>query len=75
MAKLPGLAKTFARRWRIVEVDTWDNDFLDLVGQAHLTFKGKSNGDCLWCAEGFCRRSLRRARRFGRRRVLMGTAR
>ncbi|WP_084555553.1 hypothetical protein [Mesorhizobium sp. LNHC232B00] len=31
MAKVPGFAKAFAGRWRIVEMDVWDNDFLDLV--------------------------------------------
>ena len=28
MAKVPAFAKAFAGRWRIVEMDTWDNDFL-----------------------------------------------
>jgi len=32
-------AKAFAGRWRIVETDNWDNDFLDLVEEAHLTFE------------------------------------
>ena len=40
MAKIPAFAKAFTGRWRIVEMDVWDNDFLDLVEQAHLTFKG-----------------------------------
>ncbi|MGY4257366.1 hypothetical protein ACVI1L_004434 [Bradyrhizobium sp. USDA 4516] len=44
MAKVPGFAKAFAGRWRIVEMDNWDSDFLDLVGEAHLTFRGKSDG-------------------------------
>jgi hypothetical protein len=43
MAKVPALAKTFAGRWRIVESDTWDNDFLDLVEKAHITFRGSAN--------------------------------
>ena len=73
MAKVPGFAKAFAGRWRIVEMDNWDSDFLDLVEEAHLTFEGKS--DCLRCAEGLSRRPLRRARRFGLRGVLMGRAR
>ena len=38
MAKVPALAKAFAGRWRIVEMDVWDKDFLDLVEEAHLTF-------------------------------------
>ena len=40
MARVPAFAKAFAGRWRIVEMDTWDNEFLDLVEEAHLTFKG-----------------------------------
>ena len=34
MAKLPAFAKAFAGRWRIVEMDVWDKDFLDLVETA-----------------------------------------
>jgi hypothetical protein len=45
MAKVPTFAKTFAGRWRIVEMDTWDNDFLDLVEKAHVTFRGRANGE------------------------------
>ncbi len=41
MAKLPAFAKAFAGRWRIVEMDVWDKDFLDLVETAHLTFKAR----------------------------------
>ena len=40
MAKLPAFAKAFVGRWRIVEMDVWNKDFLDLVETAHLTFKG-----------------------------------
>ena len=40
MAKVPGFAKAFAGRWRIIEMDNWDSDFLDLVEEAHLTFDG-----------------------------------
>jgi hypothetical protein len=45
MAKMPGFAKAFAGRWRIVEMDNWDSDFLDLVEAAHLTFEGMSDGE------------------------------
>ena len=31
MTKLSAFAKAFAGRWRIVETDVWDKDFLDLV--------------------------------------------
>lgn len=40
MAKIPAIAKAFAGRWHIVEMDVWDNDFLGLVEETHLTFKG-----------------------------------
>jgi hypothetical protein len=45
MAKVPAFAKALAGRWRIVEMDVWDKDFLDLVETAHLTFKGAADGE------------------------------
>ena len=54
MAKLPAFAKAFAGRWRIVEMDVWDKDFLDLVETAHLTFKGATDGEIAFGAlKGF----------------------
>jgi hypothetical protein len=54
MAKLPAFAKAFAGRWRIVEMDVWDKDFLDLVETAHLTFKGAADGEIAFGAlKGF----------------------
>ena len=54
MAKVPGFAKAFAGRWRIVEMDNWDSDFIDLVEEAHLTFEGKSDGEIAFGAlKGF----------------------
>lgn len=54
MAKLPAFAKAFAGRWRIVEMDVWDDEFLDLVEQAHLTFKGAADGEIAFGAlKGF----------------------
>src|SRR6478735_793779 len=54
MAKLPAFAKAFAGRWRIVEMDVWDKDFLDLVETAHLTFKGEAGGEIVFGAlKGF----------------------
>jgi hypothetical protein len=38
------LAKAFKGRWRIVEMDVWDNDYLDLVEPAHITFEGTHDG-------------------------------
>src|ERR1700722_8871944 len=43
-----------AGRWRIVEMDVWDKDFLDLVETAHLTFKGAADGEIAFGAlKGF----------------------
>lgn len=54
MAKVPDFAKAFAGRWRIIEMDVWDNDFLDLVEEAHLTFKGSADGEIAFGAlKGF----------------------
>ena len=50
MAKVPGFAKAFVGRWRIVEMDVWDSDFL----VEHLTFQGKSDGEIAFGAlKGF----------------------
>ena len=32
-------------RWRIVEADLWDRDFLDLVGPAMLTIRANGTGE------------------------------
>jgi len=50
MAKVPAFAKGFAGRWRIVEMDLWDNDFLDLVEEAHLIFRGAADGEIVFGA-------------------------
>ena len=52
MAKVP--AKAFAGRWRIVEMDNWDNDFIDLVEKAHITFHSAADGEIVFGAlKGF----------------------
>jgi hypothetical protein len=38
------LAKAFKGRWRIEEMDVWDNDYLDLIEPAHITFEGEHDG-------------------------------
>ncbi len=54
MAKLPAFAKAFAGRWRIVEMDVWDKDFLDLIETADLTLKGAADGEIVFGAlKGF----------------------
>jgi hypothetical protein len=50
MAKVPAFAKAFAGRWRIVEMDVWDNDVLDEVEEAHITFRGGSDGEIAFAA-------------------------
>jgi hypothetical protein len=42
MAKVPASAKAFAGRWRIVEMDVWDSDFLNEIEEAHITFDGSA---------------------------------
>ena len=44
MAKTPAFAKAFAGRWRIAEMDVWDNDYLDLVEPAYIAFEGPHDG-------------------------------
>src|SRR4051812_43292225 len=54
MAKVPAFAMAFAGRWRIVEMDVWDNDVLDLGEEAHLSFEGASDGEIAFVAvKGF----------------------
>jgi hypothetical protein len=31
--------------WRILEMDQWDKDFIDLVGEGHITFDKKNRGE------------------------------
>jgi hypothetical protein len=71
MARVPA----FAGRWRIVEMDNWDNDFLDLVEEAHLTFNGAADGEIAFGAlKGFL--DVRYgARRIRLRGVLVGGTR
>jgi hypothetical protein len=49
MAKTPAFAKAFAGRWRIAEMDVWDNDVLDEFEEAHITFKG-ADGEIAFAA-------------------------
>jgi hypothetical protein len=45
MARLSALATGFRGRWRITLMETWpDDEYLDLVEQAHITFWGKADG-------------------------------
>lgn len=54
MAKVSAISKAFVGRWRIVEMDVGDNDFLDLVNEARLTFRGAADGEIAFGAlKGF----------------------
>lgn len=50
MARVPSFAKVFAGRWRIVEMDAWDNDVLDIGEEAHLSFDGRRGGEIAFVA-------------------------
>jgi hypothetical protein len=50
MAKVPAFAKAFSGRWRITEMDVWDNDVLDEVEEAHITFDGPASGEIAFIA-------------------------
>ena len=45
--KPSALAAPFQGRWRIAEMDLWDNDALDLVEPAFLEMKGQEGPDAL----------------------------
>lgn len=32
-------------RWRIVETNLWDKDYLDMLGPAHITFQANGRGE------------------------------
>ena len=68
MAKVPAFAKAFAGRWRIVEMDVWDNHVLELGEEAHLSFEGAPRRDRLCRRERLPRCPLRLAGRRGLRR-------
>ena len=50
MARVPAFARSFAGRWRIVEMDVWDNDAIDEVEEAHITFGPGAHGEIAFIA-------------------------
>jgi hypothetical protein len=44
----PSFARAFAGRWRITEMDQWDE--IDLLGSAHITFTGNDGGELVFLA-------------------------
>jgi len=45
MARVPAFAKAFAGRWRIVAMDSWDHEVLNMAEEAHLVFDGPAGGE------------------------------
>ena len=39
------MAALLKGKWRIVEMELWDNDFLDMMGPAYIAFDGKAGGE------------------------------
>ena len=39
------MKSSFARRWRIVEMEQWDQQFVDLVSPGHITFTRDAHGE------------------------------
>ena len=50
MKRKSALAAAFKGRWRIAEMDQWDNDYLDLLEPAHITFSGTADGQIVFGA-------------------------
>jgi len=46
--RTPGFARALAGRWRITEMDKWDE--VDLLGSAHITFTGNDSGELVFLA-------------------------
>jgi hypothetical protein len=46
--RVPAFARAFAGRWRITEMDQWEE--LDLLEAAHITFKGSDSGEIVFAA-------------------------
>jgi hypothetical protein len=45
---VPGFARAFAGRWRITEMDQWNE--IDMLDSAHITFSGKDSGELVFNA-------------------------
>ena len=39
-------------KWRIIEADPWDRDYLDLVEPAHITVAGDGHGEFTFGGDG-----------------------
>jgi hypothetical protein len=53
-------APTLKGKWRIVEMEMWDKDFLDMMELAYIAFDGKAGGEFAFgCVTGnlYCRKA------------------
>lgn len=48
ISRTPGLARALTGRWRIAEMEQWED--LDLLEPAHITFTGKDGGELVFLA-------------------------
>ncbi len=39
------MSTKYLGKWRILEMEQWDKDFIDLVGEGHITFEKKGRGE------------------------------
>jgi len=46
--RTPAFSRAFAGRWRIAEMDQWED--IDLLGAAHITFVGKDSSELVFAA-------------------------
>ena len=42
---MESMSKKFIGKWRIIEMDQWDQDFIDAEVQGHITFSNKGIGE------------------------------
>ena len=48
-----GVTRAVIGKWRLVEADLWDRDYLDLVEPAYITFDSKGHGEFAFgCVNG-----------------------
>jgi hypothetical protein len=38
-------ANKYLRKWRILEMEQWHKDFMDKLGEGHITFEKKTRGE------------------------------
>jgi len=48
------MKKTYPGKWRIVEMELWDSDFIDLVVPGYISFKKDNSGEFQFGAVNGC---------------------